>query len=165
MKLYTLIIVLCLIPGSLFSAELTEVILKQYGLFEETSITSDRPADKRETLIDEVLVEVKSRHIETTDVINAEIGVLFGIEFEIVGKQNGEKVEIEIMHQHPPIVPPGKQPISMQNYFVHREIGKIHHALFLMENEWEVVEGAWIIKINYKNKTYLEKQFALVKNK
>jgi L-cysteine desulfidase len=70
---------------------------------------------------------------------------------------------IEVIHEHPTITAPSKPPTNHQNYFVKREIGKIHQALFYIGKEWEVVEGDWIIKIKYKDKIYVEKTFKLVK--
>lgn len=141
-----------------------DIQLTDYGLFEEVSTKKSRMLRPDESIIDNVLIEVEARHKQTTDIVKSEIGVEFGILFNIIGEPAGKEVEIEVIHEHPPIYLPDKKlPVIQQSYFIKKEINEVHHALYLIENDREIVEGDWKISIKYKNKIYLEKVFKIIK--
>lgn len=143
--------------------KVTEIRLVNYGLFRETEVTHVREAKEGEQLVGDKLVEIRKEHVRTTDQIEARKGVLFGIEFAIIGEPTGSEVEIDVVHEHPTIEPPSGPTYGTQNYTVKRRIGEAHHALYMIEEDWEVVTGPWTIQIRCQGKKLLEKKLELVK--
>ena len=145
------------------AVQVLEVRLVGYGLYRETEVEKVRAAKDDEELVGEKLVEIRKEHVRTTDRIETKKGVLFGIEFEIAESGDGSEVEIEVVHLHPPIRSPSKAEYTRQNYTVKKKLGLPHHALYMLEDDYELVTGMWRIQIHCQGRKCLEKSFELVK--
>ena len=151
---------------SLVTGEVTRIRLVNYGRYEQKEIKNIRPSAEDEKMIGKQIVEIHQKHLQKTSRIKVGKGVLFGIEFKLVGKPLNSQAEVEVVHTHPPIKPPlPETEFSEQKYKVTAKIGSVCHALYMIENDWEMVEGKWTIQVNYHGRTLLEKTFELVRPK
>lgn len=138
-----------------------DIRLVSFGLYEEIKVIKVEKTDTEEQIIGGKKIHVVIKHLKTVDLINPEIGKIFGFEFKLLGKDDKNKEKLTIVHIHPEMTLPNGKKISIQYYDTKKSFNTIHHCNMLFEKEYELNSGIWTIQIFNDDIKILEKSFTL----
>ena len=132
-------------------ANITEVGIYMADIT-ETNEDSNVASQIRNVIDNQKLVRETTR-------IPAKKGIRFGFRYTIEGEPEGETIYLDMKHKHPPIKAPEQAtPSTESTYRLKSWIGRTYTS-FLMEEDWEVVTGDWIIQIWHNGIMLLEQKF------
>jgi hypothetical protein len=106
------------------------------------------------------------RIVKDSDVIQARIGVHFGINYVIRGFPVGTRVSIKVIQRYPPqgLRNPGtKRTAYVYEATMQKTIGYPTFEGYQLEKPWELVPGPWIFEIWHGERKLAEQVFELVK--
>lgn len=135
--------------------------LEGYGVLQVDAAVAERPANMG---IASEYANVSMQHsvVKTTDVVEAKLGVAFGINFRITEPPLGSGVTTLVKIQHPPITNPVTGRTVTVDEDTRRDVsGASTYSAFVFENDWEIVPGPWTFTVFANGKRVLEKTFTV----
>lgn len=105
------------------------------------------------------------RHAATTTTVPAEIGVIFGGEFRIVGGPDRASVNLRKVWIIPAPglrSPNAAEPIRRIEREEARAIGSVFRSTFGFDDNWELVPGTWILEFWDGDRRLLSQEFTIV---
>ncbi|MEA2051130.1 MAG: DUF3859 domain-containing protein [Campylobacterota bacterium] len=161
-QLLSLLIFSVLLNSSVLNKDKNiDIELVSFGLYKKIKIIDIRKVDTNEKIIENQLTKVEVKHLKTVDLIKPEIGTNFGLEFKLLGTNNGDKVNLTVVHNHPEMTLDSGKKVSVQYYNTKKSFNDIHHCNMLFENDYELISGIWNIQIFNNDIKILEKSFTL----
>lgn len=102
------------------------------------------------------------RHVSTSTNVPAQVGVLFGARFRVVGTPNGATVSLRKVWILPPAglrAPTVAEPIQRIERVEQNVIGAIAVATYGFDEAWELVPGTWTLQFWDGDRLLLSEQF------
>lgn len=122
---------------------------------------------KDDGLPTETIVAVdKAELVESTTTIHGQLGLEFGLRYEIIGEPDGSDVTLDFRFEYPPPGlndPEQNEPLTESRFARQRTIGETEYTGYGFENTWEIVPGIWTIEISYQGKKLAEQSFTVTK--
>lgn len=143
-------------PAQARTPELKGLELLAAGIFEED--TSEAGSGEKKL--------PRYKLIKETDRIPARRGLLFGIQYDVLGEPPGAQVEVEYTITTPGLARPGLTGLLKTVRSVwKRNLGQRHFNGFAFDVDWELVPGTWTMKVWHQEKVLIEKSFEVVRDK
>ncbi len=163
--LFIVLTAMVLNPASQFGQlkDVTKLKIVDYGIYEKQELM--RPKDKT-TVAGEVSVVKNEVLVIQTDTIPLKVGQTFGLRYEIVTSEKGEKFYPVTYHVSYPreMVNPETGKREKDWTFKTRSIGNSpRYTGFGFDEEWELLEGDWIFEITV-GKHVVRQKFHLIKS-
>ena len=133
-----------------------------YGLYKPGQVLSQRAVADGEQTVDNVVSQGEMFHVKTTEQVPVSRGVVFGIQYRIVGTPSDGEVDVEVNHIHPLMTPTDRPALSRQTYRARKPMGQVHRAGYDLVLPCEMVYGQWTVQVISGGKT-VEQTFSLVK--
>lgn len=155
----------CLLVASLAAAHAQAVQgieITEYGTY--ATETEDSAAEPG-TASGRVEQVSNIRHVESTTVIPARVGVEFGFRYRIVGKPE-TKVNLKNVTRIPApgIRNPDTGNVTMTSiFFQEHKTGEELYRLYRLTDPWEIVPGLWIMELWDGDRKLASQTFQVVK--
>lgn len=129
------------------------LVLDSFGVICEVELQGTRPAP--ETLSGQLNLIDQNRTIDVESVqVPAEIGLSFGIRATL--SPGAAVPEVTVIVTHPPMGPNG---VTVERWTAAMNFGETALNLFTFENDYELVEGAWMFQLEHDGRTLLQQPF------
>ena len=105
-----------------------------------------------------------ARHIATATKVPAQIGVHFGFRYRIVGKPDGQAVELRkvVVYPRGGVQPPkSAQPLQTTDRRLVKVIGGTSYTDYSLDEPWELVPGKWTMQLWQGSRKLAEKSFTV----
>jgi hypothetical protein len=102
----------------------------------------------------------------TTNVVPAEQGIDFGIQYKVTGTPSAAPVKLHEVVIYPAggAHPPGKPPLASVAVDVTVPMGTaVRTDFYAFDEPWELIPGTWIFQVWYGNQKLTEQPFTVVK--
>lgn len=144
------------------TAHVDKIEIFEHGLYESQMSRKIKAPDAPGGFVTE---EVNIDHVQTTDVIPAELEVQFGFWYTIVGAPTGASVPITQITRFP--APGLKDPSKAKPMLSYQSsgtlrVGQDNFDSYSFDELWEVVPGVWTFEIWSGNKKLAEKKFTVI---
>jgi hypothetical protein len=139
--------------------KVSRIDVVEYGIYtgetERTEQTSPVPTN----------VVSSIHHAVTTKTIPAHLGTKFGFRYRVVGKPEGQSIDLLRVVLFPPrglTSPSSTKPIRKYEGTISRKIGETRFMDYTFEDSWELVPGKWTFQLWYRNRKVAEQSFTVV---
>lgn len=134
-----------------------EVEVADYGIYELGKLNE---IDDKDYIAGSSLEAESLIHTRTTDSLDAQVGVTFGVNFNISGLPTEKKMTFREVMIFPEMTDP--QTGGKQSYY--ETTAKYHNNLtkfkgFTFEYDWELVKGDWTYQVYYQDTLLAEQSF------
>jgi hypothetical protein len=105
------------------------------------------------------------RHVQTTNVVPGQLGIEFGLRFNIVGSPAGTVVPLHVVAIFPAQGlhdPSAGRTFTTAEYDRADAIGPGGYLSYTFDHDWEVVPGVWTFQIWNQGRKLAEQQFTVV---
>lgn len=129
------------------------LVLESAGVICEVELQGTRPAP--ETLSGTLNLIDQERAIDVESLlVPAEVGLSFGIRTTLTPGASVPEVTVIVIH--PPMGPDG---VTTERWSAAMNFGEPSLNLFTFEHDYELVEGAWLFKLEFEGRTLLQQPF------
>jgi hypothetical protein len=160
-RLWTFAILMLLCGVAWGQARIHSITIIDYGIYATDISSSGRDA---EGVLRSSVSNI--RHAEDTTTIPAQLGVVFGFRFRVVGEPNGAKVAPREIVRYPAgglRSPKSSKPIHSFEGALSQSVGEISLAWYRFDDPWELVPGNWIIELWSGDQKLAEQVFTVNK--
>jgi hypothetical protein len=138
------------------AAWLEDVILVNYGRYSAQTASELTQADSQTKL--SLLSDLKLK--QKTTRIPAEVGCRFGLEVELKGTPLGEKIPLQVVVEHPPIINPKTGEASRSvSWRLYPRLGDVIYTGWEFIADYECVPGQWTIRLQQDKRRLAEQHF------
>lgn len=131
------------------------VVMESHGVLCDIELQGSRPAPG--TMSGKLNLIDQNRPIDVeTAQVPAEIGLSFGVRAALTA--GAVAPEVTIVVTHPPMGPDG---VTVERWSAPMNSGEASLNLFTFENDYELVQGAWMFQIEYSGEVLLQQPFEI----
>ncbi len=136
--------------------------LLQYGVFKKTS-TGNFREDDNDSPTGYFIRTDDIELINKTNLIKAQIGTIFGIKYNLIGKFPDELVDFKCKINHPKQINP-KTNVKFSSTIEHKSdfVNEENFDFFEFENQWEIKNGTWCFQVIVDDRVLLSQEFEVI---
>ncbi len=151
------VLYILLVSGEAYAFSVKEISIVSYGHY---SARTDSSVDIPYSTTGSLSLVTDINRIEQTQIIKADLGTKFGIQFKVEGSPSGVKVPVHVIVKHPPFMNPMTEEIScIDKWNIYPGLEDIVYTGWEFAHPWELVPGLWTIQISYQKELCKRKQF------
>ena len=138
-------------------AQVRGIEIVAYGIY-----TADLQSSKRDSQGIKQSFSTNFRRAATTTTIPAQLGVRFGIEYQVAGAPSGKAISLKKIVVFPPAglrSPAASQQIYRLETTTTANIGERTYTGYRLDDPWELVPGPWTIQLWDGDRKLVEKTF------
>jgi hypothetical protein len=132
-----------------------------FGIY---TATYQKRKKEEKTASGTVAISTDFKLVTQTETVSARLGLRFGINYVVVGKQNGKAVTLDAITRFPP---QGVVNVKGETFYQNEikwdvTIGEPSFRTYKFDHVWEMVPGTWVFEFYYQGRKLVEKRFTVV---
>ena len=134
----------------------------EYGIY---TLTPSEKIEEENAATGYRSVPSKVEFAQKTNIVPAKMGTSFGAKFAILGDEVGAPVTVRVVTRYPEpgVTNPETDKVFLTDeYSLEANVGDGFLHAYRLSNEWEVLEGTWIIELHHDGRLIGTKTFEVV---